>query len=278
MSFRQPLLLAAAVLALAACGGDPEKQALRAYEAAVERLMTEDEEITARLKDLRQDFDSNSTGLEDLVAYGTEQALPFYRRFRETAAKTPAEGPRLGKIHARLVEYVGQRIGYVEGNEAVLAATRSEAMTRFHASQEPLQAIAKEVGAILEKSGGRLADREVSEAMAIGALFMDRLYGPFLRGQVPQKETEAGLRGEVLPRLERLAEKTKEHRTAEGTDGSLARWAKAQLEYFRELAATLGEQQAMQQADARAQERWSRAEELRSKYLEELRAYRESLR
>jgi hypothetical protein len=261
------ILLLVAALTLPACGGGGEKRALLAYEAAVESLMTEDEGVAARLKDLREDVRSSSASMEDQAVYAREQALPFYRRFREAAGKAPVKEPRLAKIHVRLVEYVDKRVASMDATAAVKKAGESETLKRLAAAQEPMQPISEEVQAWIEKLGGRLPDREAAEAMAITGLFNQNVYAPFTRGQKTAEDVLQALRSEVQPRVARVRERTKEQVGAPGFAGTVARWAKAEDEILRVVAASLPELEA-----------WTEAETLRTKYLEELRAYRESLR
>ena len=270
---RAPVL--AAALALAACTGDAEKEALRAFEAAVEDLMEEDGEVAAHLADLREDLLTANSAASDQSAYAREQALPFYRRFRETASRAPAEGPRLRGIHGTLVEYADERLGYLESLESFLAATKSEAMARLRGFQGPWEAAQKE---LVEKTGGRVADRDTADAINARVLFMQSLDAPSQGGQARAEDLEAGLRGELLPRLSRVAERTKDQRTAEGPEGAVARWAAAELAFFQELGTTIPQQQNLQKAAGATQEHWAKAEGLKKKFLEDLRGHRDGLR
>jgi len=267
-----------AALSLPACSGGAEKRALLAYEAAVESLMTEDEGVSARLKDLREDVQASSASMEDQATYAREQALPFYRRFREAVGKAPVAEARLGKIHVRLVEYVDRRVASIDATAVVKKASESETLKKLEAAQAPMGAISEEVQAWIEKTGGRLPDREAAEAMAVAGVFNQNVYAPFTRGQKSAEDVLQALRTEVQPRVTKVLERTKDFAASQGFQGTVARWAKAEDAILRIVASSLPELQAYRLAEARAEETWTEAEALRTKYLEELRAYRESLR
>jgi hypothetical protein len=274
----RPVLTVAAALALCACGGNPDKEALRAYEAGVENLMAEDGRISAQLKDIREDLITSNAAASDQTAFTRDQALPFYRRFREAAAKAVTGGPRLQLINKDLLEYVEERVGYLESIEAFFKGSKGGSMERLQEIQVPWEAAQKDLQHMLEGTGGKIAEQDVAEALGTRVQFMERVYGPFQRGQVDADAVEKVLRGELLPRLARVAERTKGDRAAEGGNGIIARWAAAELAFYQELAAGIPQQDLLQKAGSASGEHWKKSVEVREKYLTGLRAYRESLR
>jgi len=271
-----PLLAAAA---LAACGGNPEKAALRAYEAGVENLMEEDGKISAQLKDIQDDLlTSTGAAAEDQSRFARDQALPFYKRFREAAAKASASGPRLPAINSDLLAYLDERVGYIEAIETFLAASKSASMDRLNEAQGPWQAAQKELQSYVAKGSGKVEAQDVAEAVNTRSLFMNRVYEPFQRGQVEGESVEKALREQVLPRLVKVAERTKGDLAAPGEAGAVARWAAAEVAFYREMEATIPQQAILQKAGTSAVEHWSKSVDMREKYLASLRSYRDSLR
>lgn len=269
-SSRLPALLLAA--GLASCGGSPEKEGLRAYELAVEGPMAEDGRVAGDLSDLRKDLLAANAGAEDQGRYAREQGIPFYRRFRESMAAVPVLDPRLAEVHRHLLAYADHRLAYLDAIDRFLAATESEALRRLRDLQGPWEEAQRE---LMDLTGGQIEDREAAEAMTVRQLFMERVLGPFQRGQAPRDRVEEALRKEVLPRLERAAAKP----PGPGPAGAaLAKWARAELAFFREIAGTLAQQEALQATAIVSQDEWDAAEERRAQYLEELKAYRGSLR
>jgi hypothetical protein len=275
---RRAAILAAsllAALALPACGGSPEKEALRTYEASIEKPMEEDGKVAARLKDFREDLLTNSASAEEMAAYGKAEAAPFYARFQEAAAKAPAEAPRLAKVHAGLLEYIGHRAAYLAAIDGFLAAQQGEGMDRLHRAQGAWDASIEELRA---KTGGQIADTGIAEALNTRVKFMKNVYEPFQTGKIPVADVEAAVRGQLLPLLQTVAERTKGNRTAEGGPGAVSRWAAAELAFFQELAATLPLQEVVRKNAVASQKEWDAAGESREAFLAGLRAYRDSLR
>src|SRR5689334_17207114 len=271
----RPAAIAAAALAgllLPACGGNPEKEALRAYEAAVEKPMEEDAKVAARRKDFREDLLSGGVSKDDLVGYARNEAIPFYARFREAAGKAPAEGPRLAKVHAGLLAYIGHRTAYLGALVGYFEAQSGEGMERLHRAQKAWEDSIAELGA---KTGGQITDPGIGEALNRRAKLMKATYGPFQVGNVPVQDVEAALRGELLPLLQTVADRTKGNRTAEGGPGAVARWAAAELAFFQELAATLPIQEIVRKNAVDSQKEWDAATEGRDAYIADLRAYRD---
>ena len=271
---RRALLLLAAA-AIPACGGNPEKLALRSYEASVEDLMAEDGRVSAKLTDLLKDFQASNGTSSDQANYGKEQALPFYRRFRESAAALHPATDRLGKIHATLREYLGERVAYLESIAAFLSSEESPAMDRLGKAQGVLQVSQKEM---LEKVADGPKDREVARAMQAHMMFMQQIFTPFQQGQAKPEEVESILRKEVIPLFERIHDRLRDRIAGEGAEGATARWAKAEFDFFRELAETLPGQAEMQKSALLVQDHWKQSGDLRARFLEDLKAYRESLR
>lgn len=259
----------------ASCGGNPEKKGLLAYEAAVESSMAQDDRVTAELTDLRGDLGTGLAKGEDQSSYGREQALPFYRRFRESAAAQKPEAPRLRKVNEVLVDYLDARIGYVEAFDAFLKTSDNEAQRRLEEAQAPLieaeEALKKEPAA-----EGVL--QEVAQSFLMVRSFVERVYGPFQRGQATMAQVEEALRQHVLPSLGRAAEASKGSLTEKGTAGAAARWVKAARDFYQALVQALPQQEALQKSGMETQDRWDRSEDLRKAFLAEFRAYRESLR
>jgi hypothetical protein len=274
----RPAATLALVLSLASCGGDPERDALRAYEAAVEKLMEEEGKVTARLVDLREDLRAGGAAGDEQAAYGRDEALPFYERFKAAAARAPAGTERLRGIHARLLEYADRRTGYLKAVDAFLAGTRSEGMERLKRGQGPRDAAVQELKAAAEKTGGDLGDAAAADAYMRLMMFIQKKYDPFQQGTLPLEDVEAALRNDVLPRLQSVADRTRDRRTAEGPAGAIARWSAAELAFMQELAATLPQQVVLQEARTTSLKAWDESVALREKYLADLRAYRESLR
>lgn len=276
MNARSALTLALA-LALGSCGGNSEKEALRAYEAGVEDLMAEDGKVSAHLKDIREDLITANATEMDLTDFARDQALPFYRRFREAAAKAVTSGERLPQIHKDLQAYLDDRLAYLESMDAFGKGATGDPMERLQAAQAPLDAAQKDLQRIYGGSGSKVP-QDVAEVLGTAVQFMERVYGPFQRGQMEGDAVEKVLRGEVLPRISRLAERTKGERAAEGDDGIVARWAAAEQAFFQELAACIPRQAVLLKAGAAAEEKWKSALDRREKFLTGLRSYRESLR
>ena len=272
---RPAALLLPAILALAGCGGGGEREALRAYEAALEKSIEEDGRIEARLKDLREDLLAGTATAEEMDAYAKTEASPFYARLRELASKTPAGAERLAKVHAVLLDYVDQRTAYLAALGAFLAGDRGEPMRRLHAARKAGDDAYQELA---KRTGGNVADAGLQDAMNVASLFMQAKYTPFQAGKVPVDEVEAALRGELLPRLQKVAERSKANLAAEGAPGAIARWAAAELGFFQELAASLPVQATLQKNALASQKAWDAGGEARAKYLADLRAYRDSLR
>jgi hypothetical protein len=270
--------LAALALCLAACGGKSEKNALRAYEASVEDLMAEDGKVSAQLTDLWKDMVTANAAAKDQTAFGREHALPFYDRFRQAAAKAPAEHANLRAVHADLLAYLDERIAYLRSFEALYEASNGEVMERLRKMESPWQASLQELGKGIEAAGGKIADADVQRALRDRVTFMAQLYEPFGQGRVPARDVEKALREVILPQLARIADRTKDQLTAEGAPGVLARWAAAETAFFQELASTLPAQEAVRKAKIDVQERWKVSGELRDRYLARLRTYRDSLR
>jgi hypothetical protein len=268
----------AAALALAACGGKPEKAALRTYEAAVEGLMEEDGRVSAQLTDLYKDMATANAGAKEQSAYGRDQALPFYTRFREAAARAPAEQPKLRAVHAGLLEYLDERLAYLRGFEALIEASGSESLERLRRLEAPWQAAQEDLAKGIQEDGGKLDDPDATAVLQDRMKFMSRVYEPFQRGQVAGDDVEKALRIVLIPRLSRIAERTKEQRAVQGPAGVLARWAAAELAFFQEMASSIPQQQALQKARDEVQDHWKKSGELRDAYLAALRSYRDSLR
>ncbi len=270
-----PSLLLALAAALAACGGNPEKKALRSYEASVEDLMAEDGRVSARLADIREDLLSANAASADQAKFGREQALPFFRRFVEAAGALSPEAPRLQKIHGTLREYLVQRIAYLDSIEAFLAAEQSPAMERLKKSQAAVDSAQKELAAKIE---GTVPERDVAEAVKVGALFNQQVLAAFQQGRVKASDVEDAIRQQVIPRLERVADRLKDRMASDGVDGATARWAKVEVEFYRDLAASVPWQEETRKSALQVQDHWKQSEDLRARFLEDLKAYRESLR
>lgn len=268
-------LAIAAALALCACGGSVEKEALRTYEASVEKFMEEDGRVAARLKDLRDDLLNDNASTEEMVAYSGAEAAPFYNRFKEAAAKAPAQAEALAKVHARLLEYIDHRLAYLAAIDGFLAIHRGGGMDRLRKTQLAWDASVAELN---EKTGGKIPDPGAADAIRRRTLFMKAKYEQFQMAKIPVEEVEEALRNEVLPRLQKVAERSQGNLAAEGVPGAVARWAAAELAFFQELAATLPLQVTVQKNALASQKEWEGAEEVRGKYISGLRAYRDSLR
>jgi len=262
-------LVLAAPLGLTACGGNPEREALRAYEASIEKLMEEDGRIAGRLADLAQDLPAGGAAAASAqTEFGRNEAAPFLVRFKEAAAKAPAEAERLRKVHGMLTAYLDHRLAYLRAVDAHLAARDGEAMGRIQKSQEALAAAMNDLH---DKSGGKFQD-------PIAAGFFEKRYAPFKAGEAPAETVEEALRKDVLPRIAAIADRTKGQVTEEGLPGSVARWAAAELAFFQELAATLPQQAVVFGSWKTSQEEWEASTKAREEFIAALRAYRDSLR
>jgi hypothetical protein len=268
-----PLLLALA--AAAGCGGNAEKRGLRDYEAAVEGLMAQDEKVSARLADLRADLISANAAAAEQSKFAREEARPFYARSRETAATLNPAAPRLQKVHASLREYVDRRLAYLEAADAFLGADASPEMAKLKSSQEACAAAQKDLAARLQ---GTSLDRDVADAIRIRDLFMDQVFEPFRRGKARVDEVQAAIQTQVLPRLERVAERLKGKEGEPSTDGAVARWARAEADFYRMLSASVPRQREAQTLAERFEDEWKRGEEARRGFLADLKSYRETLR
>jgi hypothetical protein len=258
-----------------ACGGNPEKKGLAAYEAAVEASMAQDDRVCEELADLRGDLGTGLARKEDQSVYGREQALPFYRRFREASAALRPEAPRLRKVHGVLLEYLDARIGYVEAFDAFLKSSDSEAQRRLEAAQAPLF---EAEDALKKEAGPEGVLPEVAQSFLLVRSFVERVYGPFQRGQASVAQVEEALRQHLMPALGRAAEASKGSLTAPGTAGAAARWVKAAREFYQALGQALPQQEALQKSGMATQEKWKQSEDLRERFLADLKSYRESLR
>jgi hypothetical protein len=260
---------------LPSCGESAEKEALRVYESAVEAPMGEDEAVTARLKDLWEDILSEKIREKDQVKYGREQALPFYRRFAGVAAGLAPAPERLAKAHGILKEYVARRIAYLETVEGFIGAqTGPEVVSlgeKRKAWQEALEALARE-------NGGRITDAEAAQAHLSAQAFLEKVYPPFLGGQLSLEMTEQILRQKVLPPVEAVAARLSGDATSQGEPGAMARWALFQSAYFREIAATLPRMEAISRSGRQARDGWEESQKLRLDFLDRLGAFRESAR
>ena len=267
-------ILAAALL-LPACGGGAEREALRTYEASVEKLMEEDAAVGARLTDLREDLLRDGSAAAGMVAYSRAEASPFYARFREAAAKAPAQAERLAKVHALLLEYLDHRAAYLASIEGFLAAEQGGGMDRLKKAQEAWDASERD----LEKlTGGQVPDTGAMDARNRRNQFMGARFQPFQMGKIPVEDVEESLRNDLLPRLQKVAERSRGNLAAEGVPGAIARWAAAELAFFQELAAALPLLAAVQKSAQVSQKEWEGAGEVRERYIAELKSYRESLR
>ncbi len=271
------LLLAVAAVALLvpSCGGSKEKEGLRAYEAGVEDLMAEDAKVSAHLDEIRGDLDVANAATDAETRFARDEAVPFFRRFKEKASSVPAEDPRLSLVHGVLTEYLDQRLAYLEATEAFLGAARSDEIRALEAAQDPWQVARR---ALAEAAGGSIEDREVVDAVGSGELFLQRRFEPYSRGQLPRADVERTLRQEILPRLARIAERTSASVRAEGLEGATARWARAEYDFYDRLLGSLARQESLQKNMVASRASWERSRELREKYLSSLKAYRESLR
>jgi hypothetical protein len=262
-------------LALASCGGDPEKKGLLAYESAIEALMVQDERVSEELADLRGDLGTGLARKEDQAAYGRDTAIPFYRRFKESAAAQKPESPRLQKVHGVLVDYVGARVGYVEAFDLFLKASDNEGQRRLEAAQAPLM---EAEDALSQEAGADGVVPEVAQSFLLVRSFVERVYGPFQRGQATVAQVEEALRQHLLPTLAKASDATKDSLTAQGVAGAAARWVKAARDFYQALAQALPQQEALRKSGMETKELWNRSEELRTQFLADLKAYRESLR
>jgi hypothetical protein len=271
----RPAAILAAALALGSCGGGSEREGLRAYEASVEKLMEEDGRVAARLDDFREDLRTANSSTGEMVEYSKSVAAPFYARFREAAAKAPAEAERLAKVHEGLLEYLDHRIAYLAAIEKILDSQSGGGMDRLRKAQTAWEGA---VGELAEKTQGQLSDPGAADAINRRAKFMKFKYEAFLAGKIPVEEVEEALRTDVLPRLQAVADRTKGDLAAEGVPGALARWSAAELAFFQQLAAGLPLQAGVQKTARASQAAWDGAAEARERYVSGLRAYRDSLR
>jgi hypothetical protein len=273
----RPALLLAPILALAAasCGGSGERAGLRAYETAVEDLMAEDGRISSQAAEIRKDLLAQNRSSAEESSFGREQAIPFYRRFGEKAGSLKPADARLAAVHATLREYVAERLRSLESMESFLVARTAPAIVAQEAFEQRWQEARNEVAG---RAAGKLDDREVVDALGRAEIFLTRRYVPFLRGQVPRAAIEKDIRGELIPPLERIAARTRAHLEAEGLDGAVARWARAEVEFLGALAASLAPMEVLQRDALATTSAWESAEGLREKFLDGLKAYRESIR
>jgi hypothetical protein len=270
-----PALALLGALLLPSCGGDPEKAALPAYQAALEDAMAQDERISADLKDLRADLGTGHARKEDQSTFGGEQALPFYRRFRETAGAIRPEAPRLQKVHAVLREYIDARVSYLESFDAFLKASDNDSQRRLETAQAPLL---DAEDALRQVAGTGSVAPEVAQAFLMVRSFVERVYGPFQRGQATSGQVEEALRKHLVPALDRAADATQADLASADASGAAARWVKAAKEFYQALGQALPQQEQLQKSGLATKEHWDRSEDLRGRFLAEFRTYRESLR
>jgi hypothetical protein len=262
-------------LAPSSCGGDPEKAGLRTYEAAVEGLMAQDDRVTAELTDLRSDLLTGHAREADQSTYGREQALPFYRRFRESATGLHPGAPRLLAAHKILLDYLEERTAYLEAFDAFLRVSDTDDRRALDALQAPLVQADEAFRGTL---GTSPVGPEVGQAFLMADSFRSKVFAPFQRGQATVAQVEDALRKHMIPALERAAEASKGSLAAEGPAGAGARWAKASREYHQALLQALPRLEVLQKSGLATQSRWERSQELRGTFLAEFKAYRESLR
>lgn len=272
-----PLLPLLALLALASallpsCGGRPEKEDLRAYEAAMEGLMGEDERVTSALSDLRSDLFAANAKAEDQARYTKTTAAPFYQRFRAAAAAMATKDPLLEAIHGKILLYLSHRLDYLSSIELCLAAAESKPMKDL---LEATLAVQEARAALQEKTGGKV-DQETAEAFGVGQQFIEKVLDPFRQGRISRDLVEKALQEEVLPRLLRVAARPAGE---EGSAGAVTgAWARAEIAFFGVVSASLDMQSRAQEALRASEDHWKQAADLREQYIKELGGYRESLR
>jgi len=269
------LLLAALAAGSSSCRADPEKTELAAYELAVEDLMARDDRVTAELADLREDMGTGLGRGDEYVTFSREQALPFYRLLRETASGLRPQASRLAKVHRHLLDYAEARAAHLEQFEGLLRLSKASDEERLLSAQRDLIEAER---ALLEKTGGRIGENAVAEALGATLVFQQRTYTPYGRGQKTMKQVEEAIRNELLTAYLRAADATKADLADEGAKGAGARWVRAADAFYRALLESLPRQEALRAAGLSVEERWAVSEEARKEFLEGFKAYRESLR
>jgi hypothetical protein len=271
---RAALLLLALALA-AACGGDAAKKEFLSYEASIEAPMAEDGTMDARLTDFMEDIRTANARTEDLATYAAGQALPFYRRFAEVVGKVGPAAEGLAAAHGVLREYVAARIAALDAVQELVAAGNRDSMKRLRELEAGLLQARRET---LQATQGQFQDREMGEAFRESVLFAQQSWEPFQRGQVAPEALLEALRSRLLPALVRAAEKGRPKIAEKGVEGTLARWARAELDFQNQLVVTLPDYDRNRVARTAVEDHWKRAEERRKKYLEDVRTYREGLK
>ncbi len=274
---RPAALLLALSLPVAGCGGNAEKEALRAYEAAVEGLVDQDARIAVEVEELGRDLAAENLEGARYSPFLREQALPFFRKFQQEVARLAPDAatPRLREVHDSLGKYVAEQLRDFERIDALLRMQESEAMTEFGAA---LRAQDEAFNALAKATGGKLEDGEARDAILALRKFQAERLGLLYRGTLPAADMEREVRRDILPRLERLAERTVGDREAPGVPGAVARWAGAALAFSRSLLRSAPEQARIGQVLRERLNAGDVVADARKKFLEGLKSYRESLR
>ncbi len=260
---------------LVGCGESAERAALRVYEARVEDLVAEDGRVGARLDELRKDVMARNAGGDEFPAYARETAAPFYRKFQSDVEAMEVTAERLRGIHRKLQDYLTARREYLGATLAILEAGDDGALrelaareTAFFAARDGMQAAA----------GSGLTDTDVLDGLQVVDLFQREPLIMFLQDKRTREQVENDVRSQVLPRLKRVADRTRGSRESEGLQGAIARWADTGVAYAEALLAWIPGHDRMRTVFRTAEARWEDAIEARKGFLDGLRAYRESLR
>jgi hypothetical protein len=268
------LPLFAAVATLAGCRGDAERDALRAYEAAVEDLVGEDDRVRADLGDLRQELAHGNKGAGRLGPYVEGTAAPFYARFRKKVAGLAPAGERLGQVHARLLAYLGHMETFTASTASFEKARTGDALAAFESAHEAVNRTMTALQAIPPEQ----IPQEALDLFGLHRAFFEKRFEPFVRGQLPVSELRNDIDRAVLPPAAALAARTAADLEKQDLPGLVARWVAALHESARVLRERLGEIDGYYRAIRDAEAGWTSGEKERASFLSALKAYRESLR
>jgi hypothetical protein len=264
----------AALVALPACRGRAEKEALGVYEAAVEDLVAEDGRVVAELKDLREELVHANEGAGRLGAYVEGTAGPFFRRFTEKAGGLAPTHERLVAVHRHLLDYLAEREKYVTGTLAFEKVRVAPSVVAFERSAKAMQ----DATVQLQEAGVEQPPQDAAMAFRTYDLFLQARFDPFIRGQLPLDEIRKDVEGKLVPPVAALAARTAGDRDKQGAAGALARWCGALDETVKCLQAALPDLEAFYRTNREADEAWTAADREREAFLAALRSYRESLR
>ncbi|MHC4923959.1 MAG: prenyltransferase/squalene oxidase repeat-containing protein, partial [Planctomycetota bacterium] len=174
--------------AMPGCSNGGVKDELRAYEAAIEDLMGEEEKVVQRLSDLRDDTVMQNMEGSDYGPYLSGTALPFYEKFTAKVATLSPAAPELVDIHEQLVDYLDAQTQHVSNMSEFFKVNAAPQRRQLTALETEWKVSMQE---ILQLSGGKVTNVEVAQLMGFCQSFIQARYQPFLQGTVPASERPA---------------------------------------------------------------------------------------